>query len=107
MIDERIKRLNSPGCGTALLAKLREEAGELAEALEEVSGRRFVYDDKARSEVLSEVADALIMIDRLRHYFDVRNDELAVYLNYKIDRQLDRLRRRSRRSKKLRNQVGS
>lgn len=108
MIDERIKELNTPGCGTALLAKMREEAGELAEALVGVSGRRFVYDDKARSAVLSEVADVRIMIWRLMWYFGASADELDIYEEYKIRRQLDRLdRRRERRSKELRRKVGS
>lgn len=84
------------------LEKLGEESLELAKALEETSNTSLDDDDKARSEVMSEMADVYVMIQRVLRSLEVSDEEFGIYYEYKVRRQLDRLRRRGRRAEAIR-----
>lgn len=70
------------------LEKLSEESRELCE--ESARACRVEMDEKQRSRLLGEVADVLICIDHVLDVLDVSNDEMQIYYDFKVRRQLNR-----------------
>lgn len=71
-----------------------EECAEAIQAVQKV--KRAVYVDskryaKATDELVSEVADVLIMAQQMRLYLGA--DKVDTAINYKLDRQIGRIRR--------------
>lgn len=70
------------------LEKLSEESRELCE--ESAKACRVELDEKQRSRLLGEIADVMICIDHVLDVLDVSNDEMQIYYDFKVRRQLNR-----------------
>lgn len=82
------------------LEKLDEECQELSESATVISPDEILGDDRLRSRFVEEVADVLIMIERVLYRFGISDKELQNYLDFKIKRQLERIERAKARMKK-------
>ena len=49
-------------------------------------------NDEYLDNMIDEMADVTIMIEQLRQLFDIENRELHDRINYKLNRQIDRIR---------------
>lgn len=84
------------------LNKLTEECNELSDAARECQQIGLAFDDKDRSNLLCEVADVWIMIQRTLRKLHVPDKEFGIYVNFKLDRQVDRIERRNADAEKVR-----
>ena len=67
--------------------KLVEECGELAAAM-----AKYVLGQAGRSVVIEEMADVTIMLRQMEYLMDIQKCELHAAMDFKVDRQLDRMK---------------
>lgn len=82
------------------LEKLDEECQELSESATAISPDEIMDDDKLRSRFVEEIADVLIMIERVLYRFGISDKELQNYIDFKLKRQLERTERAKARKEK-------
>ena len=96
MIQERSmdinKILNYYGRENQLLKSI-EELDELKDAIrkERTAETLDNYEYDVKSEIMTELADVLIMCEQLRRMHSIPLCELEREINYKVDRQLKRM----------------
>lgn len=96
MIQERSmdinKILNYYGRENQLLKSI-EELDELKDAIrkERTADTLDNYNYDVKAEVMTELADVLIMCEQLRRMHSIPLCELEREINYKVDRQLKRM----------------
>jgi len=71
----------------AQLIQAMEELGELTQAI----ARRMNKKTFKTDELYSEMADVYIMLEQVKYLELMNQDELEDMIDYKIDRQLDRI----------------
>lgn len=97
MIQERSmdinKILNYYGRENQLLKSI-EELDELKDAIrkERTAETLDNYEYDVKSEIMTELADVLIMCEQLRLMHSIPLCELEREINYKVDRQLKRMK---------------
>jgi NTP pyrophosphatase (non-canonical NTP hydrolase) len=83
------------------LRKFNEEVFELSEAIitfeksedeSEYSGVSVSRLAQEREHIIEELADCLVMIDQFRLYYDISIEDLKEIMEFKVDRQLDRMK---------------
>ena len=86
------KILNHYGRDNQLLKSI-EELDELKDAIrkERTADTLDNYEYDVKSEVMTEIADVLIMCEQLRIMHKIPLCELDKEINYKVDRQLQRM----------------
>ncbi len=62
---------------------------ELAELICELT-RDIITDDR-RENIVEEMADVEIMLEQMKHFYNITDDELATEKEYKIERTLERI----------------
>lgn len=82
------------------LEKLDEECQELSESATAISPDEIMDDDKLRSRFVEEIADVLIMTERVLYRFGISDKELQNYIDFKLKRQLERIERAKARMQK-------
>lgn len=96
MIQDRhmdiAKILNHYGRDSQLLKSI-EELDELKDAIrkERTAETLDNYEYDVKSEIMTEIADVLIMCEQLRLMHSIPLCELEREINYKVDRQLQRM----------------
>lgn len=73
------------------LKKLSEEVYELIEAVLIHECGAGYTDQKARENIVSEIADCTVLIEQLRQYYEISPEEVRKEYDYKISRQLARM----------------
>ena len=86
------KILNHYGRESQLLKSI-EELDELKDAIrkERTADTLDNYEYDVKSEIMTELADVLIMCEQLRRMHSIPLCELEREINYKVDRQLQRM----------------
>ena len=69
------------------LKHFNSEVFELTEAIVKHEALGCEY-----KHITEELADCLVMIDQFRLYYDIDIEELKAVMEFKIDRQLDRMK---------------
>lgn len=91
--DSRIETFVAAYGLSETLNKLSEEAEELYLAASDAEHLDLDKCDKKRTALITEIADVLIMIARTIEKVGISKEELDVEFDYKLNRQLVRLRR--------------
>ena len=68
-----------------------EECGELIQAISKM--RRSSGSRIAREHLLDETADVYIMLAQIMYLFGISEDELSFYIEAKLNRQKERMRK--------------
>lgn len=67
-----------------------EECAELIQAVNKMSRLNRGYKDynSAKSNLIEEIADALIMIEQLKIMYNITDDDIQHWIDYKCERQI-------------------
>lgn len=76
-----------------------EECGELIQAISKI--RRSPESRISREHLLDETADVYIMLAQIMYLFGISEDELSFYIEAKLDRQKDRMRKLNEKDPQL------
>ena len=80
------------------LRKFNEEVFELIEAIIDYECVD-VYKGSSAAEkyhkeyIVEEIADVQVLLDQLQHYFEIEDKDIVDMIQFKVDRQLDRIKR--------------
>ena len=44
-----------------------------------------------KKNIIGEIADIMVMLKQFQYYYDITDEQIEEIMNYKIDRQLDRI----------------
>ena len=69
--------------------KAMEEAAELIQAISKIDSNKTY---KTLENLISEIADVTIMMEQLLYMYNITEDRLLEEVNYKIDRQIQRIK---------------
>lgn len=81
------------------LRKLTEEVFELHEAITEYEMYRrsalpsLSVENKYKKHIEEEFADVLVLLSQIKHYYNLDSEKIKEIMDYKINRQLDRIER--------------
>lgn len=67
-----------------------EEAAELIQAINKVLRKK----DGAKEHLAEEIADVFICFEQLRYSFGISDEEIQVWIDYKLERQKKRIANR-------------
>ena len=79
-----------------------EECGELAQAVNKMwkvkkrfanTSGKTIKECEAESNLISEMADVSIMISQLQELLEISNDDIAEEVNFKLDREVERIQK--------------
>lgn len=77
------------------LKYLQSEVFELNEAIINYEMLTFIFNKKDmikdKNSITEEIADVLVMLAQFVEYYEITNEELEKFVNFKIDRQLKRI----------------
>lgn len=45
-----------------------------------------------KNDIIGEIADIMVMLRQIQYYYGISDEDIEVVMNYKIGRQLDRIR---------------
>lgn len=98
MKDKLLKINNHYGLMNQL-KYIHTEYFELDEAIfqYENSGWNFDYEDSKdlekqyRNHIAEEIADIMTMLKQFQYYYNIKDEQIENIINYKIDRQLERI----------------
>lgn len=73
-----------------------EECAELIQAINKMSRLNRGYKDynSAKDNLTEEIADVLIMIEQLKIMYNITDDDIQHWIDYKHERQIKRLKLR-------------
>ena len=75
------------------LKYIHSEYFELDEAIINYNYNDKIYKEEyAINQVIEELADVMVMLKQFQHYFNIKDEEIEKIMNYKIDRQLERIK---------------
>jgi NTP pyrophosphatase (non-canonical NTP hydrolase) len=69
------------------LRKLNEEVFELIEAIRDT---RFFF---SKTHIEEEFADVMVLLSQIKHYYNLDSNKLKKIMDYKINRQLERMKK--------------
>lgn len=64
-----------------------EESAELIQAINKVLRKK----DDAKNHLAEEMADVFICLEQLKYSFDISDEEIQVWIDYKFERQKKRI----------------
>lgn len=76
------------------LKYMSTEQFELNEAIFEYENFKddFTYDEEDyKNHIIEELADNLFMLKQIQYYYGITDEEIQKTMNYKIDRQIERI----------------
>ena len=74
------------------LKYIHSEYFELDEAIVQFDYNDEIYNEKYAIEcVAQEIADIIVMLKQFQYYYGITDEQIEEIMNYKIDRQLDRI----------------
>ena len=71
------------------LKYIHSEYFELDEAIMNYEWAKYVNDDK--KFIAGEITDVMVMLKQFQYYYGITDEQIEEIMNYKIDRQLDRI----------------
>ena len=64
-------------------------------------GEGVEYDEKGCKEhITEEIADVMVMLKQFQYYYGIEDKQVEEVMNYKIDRQLDRIEKEKNNDKR-------
>lgn len=80
--------------------KLMEEIFELQEAIFEYENSGWDFSDEDcedierdyKYHIAEEIADVQVMLNQFKEYYEITDEQIEGIMNYKIDRQLERIK---------------
>lgn len=92
MKDKLLQIINHYGIDKQL-KYIHSEYFELDEAIINYNCNDKIYKEEyAINQVIEELADVMVMLKQFQHYFNIKDEEIEKIMNYKIDRQLERIK---------------
>ena len=84
------------------LKYIHSEYFELDEAILNAEYQRFEgkhcgIPEYCKTHIAEEVGDCYVMLEQIRHYYNISNDNLKEIMDYKINRQLERIEKENER----------
>lgn len=74
------------------LKYIHSEYFELDEAVVQFDYNDEIHNEKYAIEcVAQEIADVMVMLKQFQYYYGITDEQIEEIMNYKIDRQLDRI----------------
>lgn len=78
------------------LKYIHSEYFELDEAIMDYWWNEELFSDEVtetehKEHIAEEIADIMVMLKQFQYYYDITDKEMEKIMNYKIDRQLDRI----------------
>ena len=101
MKEELLKIINHYGA-RGQLRQFNEESYELIEAIRDYEeqkeaceniGCSRIHIDKCREHITEEIADCYVILKQFQYYYGINREEIRKIMNFKIDRQLERIER--------------
>ena len=91
MKDDLLKIINHYGINNQL-KQFNEESYELIEA---IKNHEWLKEKGLEdiNHVVEEIADVLVMVSQFVEYYQIEEEMLDWYMNYKVKRQLDRMKK--------------
>ena len=91
MKDDLLKIINYYGVDNQL-KQFNEESYELIEA---IKNHEWLKEKGLEdiNHVVEEIADVLVMVSQFVEYYQIEEEMLDWYMNYKVKRQLDRMKK--------------
>ena len=75
------------------LKYIHSEYYELDEAIIQFNWNDEIHNEKYAIEcVAQEIADVMVMLKQFQYYYDIKDEEIEEVMQYKIDRQLQRIK---------------
>lgn len=90
MKDKLLKIVNRYGI-MAQLKYLHSEYFELDEAIINYEQVDHILNEHTE-DITNELADVLVMLGQIKEYYKINDKDLEKVMNYKIDRQLERIK---------------
>lgn len=94
MKDKLLQIINHYGIEKQL-KYIHSEYFELDEAIINTRDDEYIcYPEVEKSHlkhITEEIADVMVMLKQFQYYFDIKDEEIDQVMNYKIDRQLERI----------------
>lgn len=83
--------------------KLMEEIFELQEAIFEYENSGWDFSDEScedierdyRYHMAEEIADVQVMLNQFKEHYEITDEQIEGIMNYKINRQLERIKKES------------
>lgn len=97
MKNKLLKIINNYGVNNQL-RKFNEEAFELQEAIIKCEWDKFTRViqepyNKFENNIAEEIADCFVMLEQFRLYYNISKDKIKTIMEYKINRQIDRIKK--------------
>ena len=94
MEDKLLEIINNYGV-LSQLKYFQSEVFELNEVIiiEEDRNKHLNLKKFSTDDIAQEIADCYVMIEQFRLYYDIPNDKIQEIMKYKIDRQIDRMKK--------------
>ena len=97
MKEDLLKIINHYGV-MPQLKYFQSEVFELNEAIIEYENvKRFISNviemRLTKQHIVEEIADVQVMLDQLQHYFEIEDKDILDMMQFKVNRQLDRIKR--------------
>ena len=71
--------------------KLEEEVFELQQAITNCEWASSEYGRCSKSNIIEELADTQVMLKQFQYYYEITDDEIEEIMQFKVDRQLERI----------------
>lgn len=97
MDSEKYKKIMDTFGFRNQMKKLNEEVFEFLEAVDNYEDELAfhvgdkVYENMCRDNVVEELSDVLILLFQFIEKYDIETEELDTYIDYKLNRTLDRI----------------
>lgn len=96
MKEQLMKIINNYGV-IPQLKHFNSEVFELNEAIIRYDDEEYKYFDKVekchKDNITQEIADCYVMLEQFRLYYDIPAEQIKEQMQFKINRQLDRIER--------------
>ena len=90
MKDKLLKIIQHYGINKQL-KYIHSEYFELDEAIINYEWAESEYGRCGNDNIAGEIADVMVMLKQFQYYYDITDEQIEEIMNYKIDRQLDRI----------------
>jgi NTP pyrophosphatase (non-canonical NTP hydrolase) len=88
-MEEKLKQIINHYGVMPQLKYIHSEYFELDEAIMNYEWVKYVNDNK--QHIAEEIADIMVMLKQFQYYYEISDKQIEDIMNFKIDRQLDRI----------------
>lgn len=94
-MEEKLKKIINHYGVMPQLKYIHSEYFELDEAIISYLNDECNYysevEESHKKEIMGEIADVMVMLKQFQYYFGITDKQIENIMNFKIDRQLDRI----------------